>query len=94
MPRRAFTALTLIASLTLGHGAVAETLEMTDAPQARDAVVARGMSMSQVEQRYGEPTRRIGAVGDPPISRWIYPQFVVYFEGQHVIHAVGTSPTT
>ena len=43
MPRRAFAALTLIASLTLGHGAVAETLEMTDAPQARDAVVARGM---------------------------------------------------
>ena len=94
MPRRAFAALTLIASLTLGHGAVAETLEMTDAPQARDAVVARGMSMSQVEQRYGEPTRRIGAVGDPPISRWIYPQFVVYFEGQLVIHAVGTSPAT
>ncbi len=94
MPRRAFTALTLIASLALGRGAVAETLEMTDAPQARDAVVARGMSMSQVEQRYGEPARRIGAVGDPPISRWIYPQFVVYFEGQHVIHAVGTSPTT
>ena len=44
--------------------------------------------MAQVENRFGEPSQRVGAVGDPPISRWVYPQFVVYFEGSHVIHAV------
>ena len=90
MPKRAITALALVAALSFGGVASGETLEMTEAPQARDAVVARGLSMSQVEARFGEPSRRISAVGDPPISRWIYPQFVVYFEGQYVIHAVGT----
>jgi hypothetical protein len=94
MPKRAFTALALGTALLLGGGASGETLEMTEAPQARDAVVSRGLSMSQVESRYGEPARRIGAVGDPPISRWVYPQFVVYFEGQYVIHAVGTPPAS
>jgi len=44
--------------------------------------------MAQVERRFGEPRQRVGAVGDPPISRWVYPQFVVYFEGSYVIHAV------
>jgi hypothetical protein len=94
MLKQAIAALSLTTALLVGSIASAETLEMTDAPGTRDAVVSRGLSMHQVEQRYGEPSRRIGAVGDPPISRWIYPEFVVYFEGQFVIHAVGTRPST
>jgi hypothetical protein len=31
-------------------------------------------------------------VGQPPITRWVFPTFVVYFEYQHVIHAVATRP--
>jgi hypothetical protein len=27
-------------------------------------------------------------VGKPPISRWEYPGFIVYFESDHVIHSV------
>lgn len=48
----------------------------------------RGMTMSRVESTYGAPTNRLAAVGQPPITRWEYPGFVVYFEHQHVIHAV------
>jgi hypothetical protein len=33
----------------------------------------------------------IPAVGRPPISRWEYPGFIVYFEHEHVIHAVVAS---
>ena len=47
-----------------------------------------GMSMEQVEIQYGEPTRRYDPVGDPPITRWEYADFVVYFEYQLVIHSV------
>ena len=40
----------------------------------------------------GEQVRRARdqgpAVGNPPISRWEYPGFVVYFEHEHVIHSV------
>ena len=47
-----------------------------------------GMTMSEVEQKYGAPQEKLAAVGEPPISRWVYPQFVVYFERDRVIHAV------
>lgn len=51
----------------------------------------RGMTMAQVEQSFGAPQKKIDAVGHPPISRWLYEGFVVYFENQHVIHALATS---
>lgn len=48
----------------------------------------RGMSAAAVAARYGEPRERTPAVGEPPISRWHYPGFTVYFEGDTVIHSV------
>ncbi|MFK7886001.1 MAG: hypothetical protein AB8G16_03975 [Gammaproteobacteria bacterium] len=56
--------------------------------EARVAYPARGMSMNQVEKTYGEPSARRAAVGDPPITRWEYGNFIVYFEYKHVIHSV------
>lgn len=49
---------------------------------------ARGMTMGTVERRWGAPERRSAAVGQPPITRWEYPGFTVFFEYQHVVHAV------
>lgn len=49
---------------------------------------ARGSSMAQVEARFGAPQSKHEAVGSPPITRWDYPQFTVFFEFSHVIHAV------
>jgi hypothetical protein len=49
---------------------------------------ARGMTMSQVTTKFGAPVSKVPAVGKPPISRWEYPGFVVYFEHDHVIHSV------
>ena len=54
----------------------------------------RGMSMETVESRWGAPAAKHGAVGDPPISRWEYPGFVVYFEYRSVIHSVKTPATS
>jgi hypothetical protein len=48
-----------------------------------------GLSMEQVEARYGEPERRLEPVGNPPITRWEYSNFIVYFEYRLVIHSVG-----
>lgn len=48
----------------------------------------RGMSMDQVESLFGAPTDRVERVGQPPISRWIYGNFTVYFEDDIVLHAV------
>jgi hypothetical protein len=49
---------------------------------------ARGMTMGTVERRWGAPESRSAAVGQPPITRWEYPGFTVFFEYQHVVHAV------
>jgi hypothetical protein len=54
-----------------------------------------GMTMQKVEEKFGAPTERHDAVGTPPISRWDYQSFSVFFENDRVIHAVVTAaPTT
>lgn len=81
----------MILALLAASTASADTLLIEGL--SADAVSAsnrptRGMSMANVEARYGAPSARVAAVGDPPISRWEYPEFVVYFEYDHVLHAV------
>jgi hypothetical protein len=68
----------------------AQNLEMpaTPAASATAAVPARGQSMAAVERQFGAPAERQSAVGQPPITRWVYPGFVVFFEYDHVVHAV------
>jgi hypothetical protein len=88
MLRKLLPGLSLIAAMTVAN---ADTL-LLDGVQIAEATrterPARGASKAQVEQRYGQPTRMVAAIGEPPISRWEYPGFVVYFEFDHVIHAV------
>ena len=53
----------------------------------------RGASMAQVEAQFGAPQQKFAAVGGgssstPPITRWQYGQFTVYFENSHVVNAV------
>ena len=61
-------------------------LEKSSSGQSERPV--RGMSMDRVENLWGTPVARRDPVGDPPISRWEYDNFIVYFEYRHVIHAV------
>lgn len=48
----------------------------------------RGSSMGIVKGQFGEPTEAKQAIGDPPITRWVYPAYTVYFEHEHVIDVV------
>lgn len=47
-----------------------------------------GMTKTAVRSKWGEPQSSEGPVGDPPISRWHYPSFTVYFEYDRVLHTV------
>ena len=68
---------------------VADTLEMEGiAPGAGSERPSRGMTAQSVESRFGAPVAKEAAVGEPPISRWEYKDFVVFFEYDRVIHAV------
>ena len=72
--------------------AQAQNLQMTSREDSsRAGVPPRGTSMAQVEQRFGAPSSRLAAIGQPPITRWVYPSFVVFFEDNVVIHAVAST---
>lgn len=49
---------------------------------------ARGMTVGQVLQQYGQPTKKYAPIGQPPITKWSYANITVYFEYNHVIHSV------
>src|SRR6185437_3992181 len=82
--------LVLAAALLSGFAA-AETIAVDNGIAVKQSDVAtptRGMTMNQVATKFGAPVTKVPAVGKPPISRWEYPGFVVYFEADHVIHSV------
>jgi hypothetical protein len=87
-------ALPLVAVLALSGAASAETLLIDRVQQEPSmAMPARGMSMDQVQARFGAPADRLDPRGGqkhqwPTINRWSYPAFTVYFEKNKVIDAV------
>ena len=79
----------LLLALSAATPALAETLSTdTGNPAAIGGQPNRGSSMAAVQGRFGEPTQRHATIGNPPITRWDYPQFSVYFEHDRVLHAV------
>lgn len=48
----------------------------------------RGMTTDKVQNELGRPGEIIPAIGEPPITRWVYDDRIVYFEFSAVIHVV------
>lgn len=59
---------------------------------AAESVPTRGMTMAQVKDRFGPPQRVRAPVGQPPITRWYYPGFTVYFERNLTLDTVINQP--
>jgi hypothetical protein len=75
----------------IAESARAETIAVENGIAVKPSDVAtptRGMTMDEVTSKFGAPTTKVPAIGNPPISRWEYPGFIVYFEHSHVIHSV------
>jgi len=47
-----------------------------------------GLTEAIVQAQYGAPARQHAAVGDPPITRWDYDKYSVYFEYDLVLFSV------
>jgi hypothetical protein len=47
-----------------------------------------GEKRQDIINRFGEPTTKHPTTGTPPITRWDYEDFSVYFEGDVVLHSV------
>jgi hypothetical protein len=71
---------------------------VNDQVQVREShadVPKRGLTMNDVEKHFGAPVTRHPAVGgasaqQPPITRWDYSGFSVFFEHDRVIDSVVT----
>lgn len=83
--------LSLIALLSSGF-TVAETIKIPVGQQAEDKQQIdrpeKGMHQEKVKAIFGDPQEIREARGEPPISSWVYEDYVVYFESQYVIHTV------
>ena len=85
-----------VAALSLGATAplLAETLAIQGQVTIKPSGIEtpqRGSSMTAVEARFGAPANKSGPVGNPAITKWFYPNFVVVFENDKVLHAVVVS---
>jgi len=82
--------LLLLFALLLPLPGLAETIEIPVGRQgtADISLPARGESQSSVLERFGLADEEHPAVGKPPISRWDYREFSVYFESGRVIDSV------
>jgi hypothetical protein len=94
VPQKPFRLMPLLASLAFAGAVSAETLLVDRVQQeSKAAMPTRGMSMTQVQARFGAPADRLDPRGGqkhqwPTINRWSYPAFTVYFEKNKVIDAV------
>lgn len=85
------TSIAAIVAIAVGALAHGETLILDGLDQAQASVgqrPSRGMTMVKVTATWGNPVAKTEAVGKPPITRWDYADFTVYFEYDHVVHAV------
>ena len=69
------------------------TNEATSAGAVPTSLPVKGQTMAEVTRHYGEPQQKHAPVGGdapkhPPITRWDYAGFSVFFEHAHVVDAV------
>ncbi len=83
--------LALLIGCAMTAGAAAETVVVNGHLQVASSSIARpgrGTTMREVKAKFGAPQKRYPAVGKPPITRWDYPAFSVFFEYNRVVDSV------
>jgi hypothetical protein len=94
MTFRLYPLLVALGLAVFASSAGADTLLMERTQkEAGMSMPTRGMTMAQVESRYGAPLSKLDPRGGgkpqhPVINRWEYDNFIVYFERSHVIDSV------
>jgi hypothetical protein len=83
----------VVAGLLAASAAQADALVMPEATVSNANLPARGMSQTTVVRQFGEPARRFAPVGggspqQPPITRWDYDGWSVFYENSIVIDVV------
>lgn len=92
--KRALIASGLLTLAILPTPSIADVL-MIDAiaeatPNSADGLPrpTRSMKMATVKDKFGEPLQEHPQVGEPPIARWDYDGYSVFFEHDQVLTTV------
>ncbi len=90
-PLNALAISVLLCCVTGAASAATPLIDRTRAESGR--MPARGLTDAAVESNFGAPEEKLEPRGGqrsqwPRISRWVYPDFTVYFENGRVIDAV------
>lgn len=82
--------LLLLLALLLPVSVYADTLQIPIGQQGAGGLQLPQLGESQrtVLERFGLADEEHPSVGNPPITRWDYREFSVYFEHKHVINSV------
>jgi hypothetical protein len=83
----------VVACAALAPVAHSEVLTVPEEPVARADLPSRGMNQTAVTRQFGEPLQRHAPVGGgspqhPPITRWDYDGWSVFYENNVVIDVV------
>ena len=88
--------ITLFSALLAAPFTAAEVITLPLGEQTRQSdldMPVRNMNKQDVQRDFGDPQEITDAVGEPPISQWIYGDYVVYFEGNWVLYSVVKHPS-
>ena len=82
--------ITLVISVSLSTIMSAEEIKIPVGQQGEKALVlpSNGDTQSKVIEQFGEPEKESTPVGNPPITKWHYENFIVVFENDRVITSV------
>ena len=93
--------IALSLGISLAGPATADVLLMEGIQSTPNVQTPRkGMNMDNVRNSYGSPAKEYPAVSTtgnprhPPITRWDYQGFSVFFENDLVLHSVVRRPTS
>ena len=90
------SAITLFSLFLIAPFTTAETITLPIGEQTKQSAMdlpVRSMNKQDVLRDFGDPQEIIDAVGEPPISQWVYGDYVVYFEGNWVLYSVVKHPS-
>jgi hypothetical protein len=87
---RCFKLLLMVITWSSMGASMAETITLPIGAQGASsmAIPTNGMSRQAVLERYGLADDEHEPVGKPPIQRWDYREFSVYFENDRVVNSV------
>jgi len=84
------TRIVLVIMLALAIQPIAADVLLIDEVRQSERMhlPVNGQTEADVQAQFGAPVKRHAAVGEPPITRWDYDKYSVYFEYDLVLFSV------